>query len=212
MARNDYLPGTDGEQLIWLGNFARKLNSIGATVGVTPEQAEQFEIVRANFQSNLDTVATKKSDYRSAVTRKDEQKVAMLKLIRDTVGRVKHHENYTTALGDELGIVAPETPGIPGGGADAKPEFVATQLADRIRLDWIKSIYDSVIVQCKRGSETTFTLLGADMISPFEDLRQNINVAVPEVRIYRMRYAMKDIEIGQWSDEVRVACMVDASA
>ncbi|MDI6780047.1 MAG: hypothetical protein QME25_07655 [Bacteroidota bacterium] len=55
---------------------------------------------------------------------------------------------------------------------------------------------------------TTFTKLGKDTISPFEDNRRNSAPEIPEVRIYRMRYLKGDDEVGNWSDEVKIVCLI----
>ena len=38
MKRNSYYPGTIGQQIIWHGNFANKVQELAATLGLTPAQ------------------------------------------------------------------------------------------------------------------------------------------------------------------------------
>ncbi|MBS4027739.1 MAG: hypothetical protein KGZ58_03785 [Ignavibacteriales bacterium] len=210
MANRNFLPRTDAQLNFWLNNFAAKIGNFAADVGITPEQVTQFETDKTNLAMRLNDVQTKKTAYQSSVTEKDAVKEAIVKRIRDAAVMIKRHTNYTDTMGEDLGIVPPEIPGVPGGTENAMPEFQAVELPDRIRLDWLKDIFDGVIVQCKRGNETTFTTLGTDMTSPYEDTRANLSIGVPEIRYYRMRYILKDEEVGQWSDEKRVVCTIDA--
>jgi hypothetical protein len=77
-----------------------------------------------------------------------------------------------------------------------------------IRIDWVKGQFDGVIVQSKRAAETAFNNLDKDNSSPYEDTRKNITPDTHEPRTYRLRYLIKDKEVGQWSDEVKVYCML----
>jgi hypothetical protein len=74
-------------------------------------------------------------------------------------------------------------------------------------MDWVKGQFDGVVVQSKRGAETSFTFLDKDTKSPYEDMRHNINPDQHEARTYRMRYLMNDQEIGLWTDEIKVYCL-----
>ncbi|MBS4026989.1 MAG: hypothetical protein KGZ58_00010 [Ignavibacteriales bacterium] len=212
MSQRNFLPTTDAQLNFWLNNFAAKIGGFATELNITPEQVTQFETDKTNLATRLDDVQTKKTAYKSAVAVKDDVRDAIVKRIRDAAVVIKRHTNYAVSMGEDLGIVPPEIPGIPGGTENAMPEFQAVELPDRIRLDWVKDIFDGVIIQCKRGNETTFTTLGTDTISPFEDMRANLSIGVPEIRYYRMRYLLKDEEVGQWSDEKKVVCTVDARA
>ena len=122
---------------------------------------------------------------------------------------LKRHVAYTDAIGEDIGIVPPAA-GAPGSTASAvaKPGLQATILADKVRLDWVKGEWDGVVVQSKRGSETAFTTLGRDTVSPYEDARPGLTADTPESRTYRMRYLSGDEETGIWSDEVKVVCLI----
>ncbi|MBS4029404.1 MAG: hypothetical protein KGZ58_12310 [Ignavibacteriales bacterium] len=210
MSSKDFLPRTDAQLNFWLNNFAGKIGNFAPEVGITPEQVTQFETDKTNLATRLNDVQTKKTAYQSSVTEKDVVKDAIIKRIRDAAVVMKRHTNYTVSMGEDLGIVPPEIPGIPGGTENAMPVFQAVELPDRIRLDWVKDVFDGVVVQCKRGNETTFTTLGTDTISPYEDTRANLSLGTPEIRTYRLRYLLKDEEVGQWSDEKRVVSTIDA--
>jgi hypothetical protein len=210
MSIRNFLPTTDAQLNFWLSNFASKIGDVAAALNITPEQVAQFETDRVNLEARLKEVQTKKTAYQSSVAEKDFVRDAIVKRIRDTAVIIKRHANYTETIGEDLGIVPPELPALPGGNENAMPSFQAVLLPDRIRLDWVKDVFDGVMVQSKRGSETTFTPLGTDSISPYEDTRANLVAGVPEIRIYRMRYLLKDEEVGQWSDEKRIASTIDA--
>jgi len=116
---------------------------------------------------------------------------------------------YREAIGEDLDI-EPSTDGRPRAAriVEMRPTFQATVLPDKVRLDWVKGESDGVVVQCKRGAEANFSALDKDTKSPYDDGRRNLTPEQPETRIYRMRYLSGDQEVGAWSDEVRVLCMI----
>jgi hypothetical protein len=197
MSQRNFLPTTDAQLNFWLNNFAGKIGGYATELNILPEQVAQFETDKTDLSTRLNDVQSKKTAYQSSVADKDKVKDAIVKRIRDVAVVMKRNANYTDTIGEDLGIVPPELPALPGGNENAMPSFQAVLLPDRIRLDWVKDVFDGVFVQCKRGNETTFTTLGADSISPYEDTRANLVAGVPEIRIYRMRYLLKDEEVGQ---------------
>jgi hypothetical protein len=72
-----------------------------------------------------------------------------------------------------------------------------------VPVDFNKSVADGVIIESKRGSETTFSLLGSDTEPPYVDTRVNLAPG-PETRQYRARYFLNDAPIGNWSDVLTV--------
>lgn len=73
-----------------------------------------------------------------------------------------------------------------------------------IKVDFIKSGCDSMVVYCRLRGTTTWTKLGTDSESPYFDTKPLANPNVPEVREYMAMGMINDEEIGLPSDIVSV--------
>ncbi|MBI3365607.1 MAG: hypothetical protein HY033_11955 [Ignavibacteriae bacterium] len=209
MAGKDYLPKSDSEFSVWFQNFVAKLPTHAASVGITPAQVTQFQTDSSSVQAQINTSQSAKTTWLSAVQQKDAIMFEVQKRLRDAVIVLKRNAGYTDAIGQDLGVV----PSVDGRSpsirlAQVKPTFQAMNLPDMVRLDWVKGESDGVVVQCKRGNEANFATLDKDTKSPYDDTRRNLTPDQPETRIYRMRYLSGDQEVGPWSDEARVLCLI----
>ena len=125
-------------------------------------------------------------------------------LLSDWLVQIKRDEGYTTAAGEDLGIEKPQeeepdlntvTPelsnprGLPGGHA---------------QFDWVKGMFDAVLVEGQRGAATTWEPLGRDQFSPFDDVRPLLVPGQSETRRYRVRYVLGDTPVGQWSAVIEI--------
>jgi hypothetical protein len=206
----DYLPKGDAQTIYWVNNFILKVRDLGPALGVSDEERTRLEDYVQDVNNKLNSVQQTKQTYQSFVESKNAAMDLMRQLIRKMVNKLKLHDNYTIADGENLGIIPPSNAGIPGGMDNARPDFEATVLGDMIRLDWMKREFDGVVIESKRGAEISWTRMDKDFRSPFEDTRKNTVMAVPETRWYRMRYLIGEKEVGQWSDEVKIVCSLDS--
>jgi len=212
MAGRDYLPKGDSQYSFWYDNFGNTLVEHGPTLGLTNDEITVVQTDALSVRAKISDVQAMKLTIHSAVETKSATLDASTQHTRKLAKRLKAHPNYTRSLGEALGIVPPGAP-TPSGSIDyAKPTFKITVLGDRVRLDWIKNIFDGVVIESKRGGETTWTRLDVDTKSPYEDTRKNLVPGTPETRIYRMRYMMDDEEVGQWSNGVKAICGFEGTA
>jgi hypothetical protein len=200
----DYVPKTEGELLLWGDNFVNKLPSFKTELELSDAALTRLSDEYTAMKDKLNLAENTKRTLQAQVQAKNDAIEAFVKDVRNEVAIAKRRSGYTKAIGENLGVEAAATSLDPGTIANAKPVFFPTTLPDMIRLDWLKGSYGGVIIYCKRGNETTFSEIGKDMRSPYEDTRKNLTPDVPEVRIYKMRYLLNDVEVGQWSDEIRV--------
>jgi hypothetical protein len=207
MTTKDYLPRPDAEFAVWLQSFTVKLPAHAVALNITPAEVTQFTNDAADVANKLTDLQNTKTTLQSLTQSKNVLFAEIEKRVRDKVIIIKHQSGYTETIGEDLGIVPPKALGKSASLDAVKPEFTAIVLPDMVRLDWLKSQFDGVVVQSKRGTETSFTFLDKDTKSPYEDTRHNINPDVHEARTYRMRYLVKDQEVGLWTDEVKVYCM-----
>ena len=122
--------------------------------------------------------------------------------VRAFARRVKANAGYTTAIGEQLGIVGDEdTTDL----TNAKPtlKVKGPAVSGDLKIDFIKSISDGVTIESKRGSETAFTFLATDSEPHYQDTRANL-AAGPETRQFRARYLLSDAPIGNYSDVLTV--------
>lgn len=117
---------------------------------------------------------------------------------RDLAQRMKNHPLYTTAIGEDLGIEAPE-----GVLPDAQPSLTATpETGFVIRVGFPMRGFQMIEIQCKRPGDADFITIGFDSSEPYLDSRAPVNPGQPEVRQYRARYHDGTGPIGIWSDIV----------
>jgi len=221
-----WLPLRESDRLLWLQNFALKLNTYVGTAGIVAGDVTFAGGVRDVYEwiiNRSDQINTERQEINewkrvfsdgpigtplgafpaapaypppplfTPTAGEFAQIVALAERIRNTAG-------YTTAMGEDLGIVPPA--GVPVLG---DPVFTATaQPNSEVRLDWVKASSDGVIVEGQRASEVTWTNLGTDRFSPFTDGRAPLVAGQPETRRYRLRYLDGDDPVGNYSATVSV--------
>ncbi len=204
MAQKDYYPKTETEVLPWGDNFVNKLPTFKTELELADATLTRLSDEYNVVKEKINLVEATKSTLQSYVQQKNDALTGFEKDVRNEVAIAKRRAAYTKAIGESLGVELSAVSLDPGTIASAKPVFFPTYLPDQVVLDWMKGAFSGVIVERKRGNETTFSEIGRDMKSPFEDKDKNLTPDVPEVRIYRMRYILNDQPVGQWSDEIRV--------
>ena len=118
--------------------------------------------------------------------------------------RLKAHPNYTTAIGDDLGIVRPHS----APNNLITPTFTAEVLPNsKVKINFKKKGFSGVYLESQRGNETGWSYLGTFISSPFEDSREPEVDNKPEKRTYRMRYLKGNNFFGQVSDTVTVSTL-----
>ncbi len=125
---------------------------------------------------------------------------AVLARVRDLANRIKADAAYTEAIGQDLGIVGTGiTPG-----TDA-PTLTGRALTGfQVEIAWLRGGHDAVKIQSQRASETVWTDLTIDTISPYVDTRAPLSPNTPEERRYRAAYVDDDVVTTGWSDVVVV--------
>jgi hypothetical protein len=216
-----WLPDREPERLIWIQNAVLKLGVWTGTAGIVAADVTLATGVRDSYQwllnrsEQINTVKQDLTEYKRIFSNGPigtplgafpaaptypaapifvptagmwDQIVAMMERIRNTVG-------FTTAIGEDLGIMPP-VGGVPLG--DPVLELIALPNSE-VRGNWAKRTADALQYESQRGNETEWTVLGRDNNPPFMDGRAPLVAGQPEVRRYRGRYVVNDELVGNYS-------------
>jgi hypothetical protein len=75
-----------------------------------------------------------------------------------------------------------------------------------VQLQFSKSASDGVNIYSKRDNDADYVFLSRDTSSPYVDNRPLLAAGKPEMRHYKAIYIQNDVEVGNFSDDVIVAC------
>ena len=231
----DYIPDSDDALLAWFNNFQSKLTAYTGPLGLNEEDVNgtKDDYKRLQYAITLATVFRAEAKERTAYKEimingplgaqppvPTVPVIPLPDILTDNGGgivprarlfvqRIKASANYSDAVGQDLGIIAPGA----GGGAPSllaeplpRPEnTVAVVLpGSDVQLKWVKRGFTGVIIESQRATETIWTQIGMDTSSPYLDSRDPLAVGVPELRRYRLRYLRTDDPIGDYSDVITV--------
>lgn len=201
MARLDFIPRTDGDFLAWMQNFKTQASALAATLGLTAGDTAAIGTDLTSFQAKFDALTAAKAAQQATAADKAATRAGVVGRTRALANRIKAHANFTTAFGEQLGILGPEdTTDL----TTSKPTLKATTVqTGNVTLAFNKSIATGVRISSKRGAEATFSFLAVDTESPYVDTRPNL-AAGPESRMYQAQYLEGDDLVGLLSDIVAV--------
>ena len=202
-----FISNTDDGLVTQLANLSAKAPTVQAALGLTAVDITAITGDYMSMQTAVVDVAAKQSASQSATQAKNATRAGVEKRLRALAKRIKGSANYTTAIGELLGIVAPGA----GGGVvgtralasenDARPQLKGSVAGDGVTsVKFTKMGYTGVMVYCKRGTESQFTLLSKQFTSPLVDDRANLQGGLPETREYKAQFFRSDSTVGQMSD------------
>ncbi len=216
-----FLPKDEPGKRKWLTNFAAKLPTYAATVGVTGAEVTQAAADAAFFGYVCDaheqhTKTTRDwTAYKHAAAQGDAlgnlPSTPALPAPPASVPpnifgrnctlavRIKKHPNYTEAIGQDLGII----------GAEQTIDYTSLKPALKIILQaghpvisWRKQGMDSLELWVDRGDGKSFVFLAIDTVPGYTD-----TAALPTpgaVWKYKGIYREADVQVGQWSDVANI--------
>ncbi len=220
----NWLPTTDAARLLWLQNYALKLNTYVGTAGIVAGDVTSVNLVRDQLQWILNRVDQIRTVSQDLTTLKNIHvdgpntipigaypiapvypappagvpNAGIFDNIVNYAEKLKRTSGYTVVMGEDLGIVNPVTVA-----SIVDPTFAAiAQPNSEVRLNWVKGNADGVIIEGQRAAENTWTLLATDRFSPFVDARAPQIAGSPESRRYRVRYLDGDAPVGNYSATV----------
>ena len=107
MPNRDYLPTSEADLYLWAQNFNSvfqvNATSLGFSVGEATAMQDQYDLFSDALSAHTAAVAAA----RSAKEDKDDQKGALVELVRNYVRRIQVNPNTTDPLRGQLGINVP---------------------------------------------------------------------------------------------------------
>jgi len=204
MAKSDYFPRPDGELLIWHDRFILNLTNLKTQLGLSDEDIASCNSENQELHSKVSAANIAAAAAHHATAEKQAHRNQFENKVRALARRIKAHPSYTEALGSLLGIVGAE---INTDLSDAKPVLKAIdQTGGNVVLSFQKSKSDGINIYAQRENESEFVFLARDTQTRYIDNRPLLVAGKPELRRYTAVYVLKDMEIGQFSDELVVSC------
>jgi hypothetical protein len=231
MKRNAYYPIRQSDQIVWLANFANKLPSVAAALGlpaatVTAAVADcnwlsyvlqtWLPAVRTWAQSGTDAANDAQiGDGTAAMTLPvftppplptgvTAVNPGALDRIFDLVQTIKDNNNCTDAISTNLGII-----GSAQSGPDLttiQPALDASIVGNNVLVKWgwggNSAYLDMCEIQVDRGDGKGFVLLTYDTTPNYTDTQPL--PATPAVWKYKAIYRVDEAQVGNWSGVISV--------
>jgi hypothetical protein len=225
MAKSYFIPADEPGKRTWLNNFAAKLPTYAATVGVTPAEVTQTTADAAYFAFVMDaqnqhTKTTRdwtayKNALRNGTTVGAMPTTPALGVpptavpagifgrVSAIAARIKKHPAYTEAMGQDLGIIGAEQTIDP---TVMKPVLELTLQAGHPNVGWTKSGMDGIEIWVDRGTGT-FAFLTIDTVPDYLDTYALPAYGASAVWKYKAIYRLNDEQVGSWSDVATIVVM-----
>ena len=222
---SNYLESNDEKFAVQIGNFGSKVGVYQALFGLTASEVTGAQDDASFFQwtvTNAEKVDTYKRNWTSfkTIARKGAINItnntAPDAPVLDTiptavapgiefrfttlVNRIKAHQNYTAAIGQNLGIEFSSTQKLDLDAA--QPALKVVMRGGKVTLDWKKGKFEGIVIEKDNG--TGFVMLDKDLRPNFIDNSPLPTQGESAIWKYRAMYMFNDAPVGKWSDVVSV--------
>ncbi len=229
MRKKPYLPRTEANRIIWLNNFADKIDRYAATFGISSDEVTLIKKMAVLYAYIIQLIASSKAFTKSLTRFKNTLSIAphgttlgpipvstpdtapeltpagIFTYISGIVQRIKSNTvKYSPTIGNDLGIIGEETvfaadDYVANGTAVSKVTYVAIEF-DK------KNVDGMVIYSLPLGSSDVSLMekIGTANYSPFHDTRPLMEPGKPENRYYQTHAIIHDAEIGHPSEPFSV--------
>lgn len=220
----NFIPNSDSDKGIWMNNFKLKIAVHGSTLGLTAAEitaiqkdAEMFLYIlnmHEAYKQTVNNISAYKNLLKHAV---GQQHIGALPVapilpvapatvaegvfdrISNNVKRIKAHVNYTDAIGNDLGIIAPtQTIDVNA----MQPDLKITIDAGRPHIKCNKGYADAIDLYVDRNDGAGFVLIGRLLKLDYIDVvNLPLNMALAEWH-YKAMYVIGNDNIGLMSPVV----------
>lgn len=202
MMKTDFLPRRDGDLYSFEENFLNKIDSFAPALGLDAAEVTSVKNIIDAHRTAFSNMVSRKAESKSSTEENILRKDAAVSELRRISAKIRACSNYTPVIGDALGIIGPDFPGVSA--ANVKPELKAKVVGDTVVISFKKNGTDGVKIYSRRGSETEFSFLAIDTASPYNDSRAKSELSKPENREYFAQYFDDETDIGMRSDIIKV--------
>ncbi len=237
--KKSFLPRKDAQIAFWLQNLSAKIATYAAKYNLTAAEVAQLQQAAAFFvywftaldqaKDDIQKLTAYKNEVRDGVKAGGSPSVTpvgitftppsavppgVIPFVLSIVGRIKKHQSYTIADGEDLGIEGPENTDDLN---NIKPIFKIELLSGHPNLIWKKGIADGVKIKVLRNvtpstpgpgvptpPPASFQFLAIDTYPDYMDTYALPAYGQSSTWVYIMIYMIGDEEVGQWSDPVTV--------
>lgn len=193
----DYLPKREADKRDWLNNLKTQIATAGPTLGLTAAEVTTVQNTCTTSIGLLDAHNAAQTAAKTAKVAKDTGVSANEKSLRIVFKKLKTHNAYTEALGQQLRIIGED---VSIDYSTYKPSIKATIMPGRVRIDFVKDGLDGVHIYARLKGQAMWTKLALDTYSPYEDTRPLAAIGTPEHREYMAIGVLYDEEVTLASD------------
>jgi len=200
MPRKDYLSQALDVLDIWLTNFFALIDTIGVTLGLTAGQITEVKSRVTDFRTKYQEQTQKEADYKASVkATKAAMKVCVSDSggVRDLVGKMKKHDDYTEALGETLGVIGEEHI---MDSVSAKPVLKDKSEGGLIIVGFNLFGWDGINIYRELDNGAGMVFIARDTDAPYYDTTPKLDPTKPETRKYQAYFVDGDDQIGLPSD------------
>ncbi len=181
----------------YFNNFTTKLATYVAKYGIDVAEHSIINSHNAQIAVKRDKQTMDAETAQHSTRIYDEELLAAEIDAKRVINKIVEHSLFIKSDGEDMGFIVVKTPPDPNTSKAAITGI--TSMPDLIRIDWVKSIFDGVVIYGSYDGQN-FLRLDKDNRSPYEDIRKNRTNNVPETRYYKVRFLLKDKEVGMESD------------
>jgi hypothetical protein len=165
--------------------------------GLTPAQVTELQDITQQIIDLINTTEVKKSEYNQALAARNLIYKDQLQVLRLFIARIKKSDNYTVALGEQLGIIASH---ILVNTTQVKPVLKLSLEAGNVRIAFKKQRMQNISIFSRKRGAFTWEKITQTSFSPFTDTRSLTEAGKPEAREYMALFHDGHREVGQESE------------
>lgn len=196
----DYIPNQRDARYLWYKNLSTNIVAEAVKFGGVAADATAIKAVADGIIAKYDLTNTAQQALDGARLIEHSTEAAALVQIRAKVKNWKTLSGYP-ASGSE-GVLQLKGTDSAFDPATYKPELKATVVAGGVKVEFKKKGVAAMSIYMRRGGTANWQKLGIDTESPYLDSAPLAQAGVAEVREYKARGILHDVEIGVDSDVV----------
>ena len=205
----DWLPREMDELADLLQNFVDHEDLLTTGLGLNEDEVQDL-LTQLKAWLEVHAAIVKLRDKLAGLVKTQHDSLEdFTELLRKLVRQIKNSPKATNEILADLHLLAPSsTSGAARTKAKAKadkPMLKLTLASDGVEIDFIKHGHGALALYCRRGDETTFTLVSTYTTRPIYDRRPNLVPGQAEHREYQGQYQDRDQPVGQLSDTASIA-------